>query len=149
MLNAATPFHCNYKTSPDFLINMRVSRSRLNLHSWVNLSFKLWKLPTRLPKHLLNHPRSSCIQTLHQEQSGYGFKEAEASCWQFSNQTTGQTLQHNTEKSTRLSRTCTNTHPLIISAHNTRVFSKREQRDIESVCIISTLLRRFSVPGSV
>ena len=37
-------------------------------------------------------------------------------------------------------RACTNTHPLIISAHNIGVFSKREQRDTESVCIISSLL---------
>lgn len=159
MLNAATLFYHDYKTSPRLSINMRVSRSQLNLHSWVNLSFKLWKLPTSLAKHLLTHTNinsithAAAVFKLY-TRSGLdtGLRRQKHPVGRFQTRpqpATGQERHYNTEKSTRLSRTCTNTHPLIISAHNTCVFSKREQRDVESVCKISSLLQQFSVPGSV
>lgn len=106
-------FRRDCKTSPDFLS----AWGRAD-HDWIlifglNLSFKLWKLPTRLPKHLLTRTNmnsvthAAAVFTLHTSSSqdtGLRRQKHPAGSFQtWPQPATGQDRHYNTEKSTRLS----------------------------------------------
>lgn len=128
-----------------------------------HLKLQCARAHTHTHTKMISTTSAAVFKPSHQKQVWLVVKEEDASWWQHSNgfQTrsqpaTRQDRHYNTEKSTRLPWTCTNAHPLIISAHTTFVCfmgDQREQREglslftpFKSVCIISA---SASVPCNV